>query len=329
MMHAEGLLKGHKLALDSSLMDANAAMRSIVRKDTNETYSGYVERLASASGEPAVTRSEQARFDKKREKRTTSNADWASTTDPEAKIAKMKDGRTHLAYKPEHAVDIDSGAIIAATVNPADSSDHSTATNTLVQVTENLEHIELSSSGFTVVADKGYHSEAVIAGCVAAEIKTCIAVPQRRGKRNWKQATEHARTAITRNRRRVASEYGKRLLRKRGETVERSFAHLLNTGRMRRSHLRGLKNVEKRYLIQACAYNLGLMMRKLIGFGTPRGLGAAAAALVRVLCALWQLLAALVLRPKVAIRTNSNNDAETRRISDAGTAPGALYENAT
>ena len=111
--------------------------------------------------------------------------------------------------------------------------------------------------------------------------------------------------------------------------MERSFAHLLNTGRMRRSHLRGLKNVEKRYLIQACAYNLGLMMRKLIGFGTPRGLGAAAAALVRVLCALWQLLAALVLRPKVAIRTNSNNDAETRRVSDAGTAPGALYENAT
>ena len=164
MMHAEGLLKGHKLALDSSLMDANAAMRSIVRKDTNETYSGYVERLASASGEPAVTRSEQARFDKKREKRTTSNADWASTTDPEAKIAKMKDGRTHLAYKPEHAVDIDSGAIIAATVNPADSSDHSTATSTLVQVTENLEHIELSSSGFTVVADKGYHAQSAPRG---------------------------------------------------------------------------------------------------------------------------------------------------------------------
>lgn len=293
-----GLLKGRALALDASTMDANAAMRSIVRKDTNESYAGYVERLAKEAGEPAPTRAAQAKFDKKRKDRTTSNTDWKSATDPDARITRTKDGRTHLAYKPEHAVDVETGAIVAATVNAADLSDHETSTATLVQVVKNFESVELPSTNFTVVADKGYHSEAVIAGCVTAEIKTCIAEPEIRGRRRWKDKAPVARIAFRRNRLRVRSEHGKMLMRKRGETVERSFAHVLETGGLRRTYLRGRENNEKRYLAQVSAFNLGLVMRKLCGFGTPRGLASSLAAAVAVLLA-------LISRFVVASRTRS------------------------
>lgn len=295
-----GLLKGRALALDASTMDANAAMRSIIRKDTNESYSGYVERLAKEAGEPAPTREKQARFDKKRKDRSTSNKDWKSSTDADARITRTKDGRTHLAYKPEHAVDVDTGAIVAATVNAADLSDHETSVATLVQVVENFESLNVPSTDFTVIADKGYHSEAVIAGCVTAEIRTCIAEPQIRGRRRWKDKLPEARTAFMRNRRRARSEHGKRLMRKRGETVERSFAHVLETGGLRRTYLRGLENNEKRYLAQVSAFNLGIVMRKLCGFGTPRGL---AGALAAFLCTLSTLIRRLVVRPRSRLRS--------------------------
>jgi transposase len=285
-----GLLRGRALAFDSTTMEANAAMRGIVRRDTNESYAGYVERLAKAAGDAAPTRGSRARFDRKRRGRTTSNEDWVSPVDPEAKVTKMKDGRTHLAYKPEHAVDLESGAIVAATVNPANESDHATSTETLVRTIENLEHLGSSTVGFTVVGDKGYHSENVIAGCVTAELKTCISEPKLRGRRNLRDKSPLARRALERNRRRVRSEYGKRLLKKRGETVERSFAHLHETGGMRRTWLRGRENIEKRYLVQVSAFNLGLVMRKMIGFGTPKGLGSVVSALVRVVLALLHIL---------------------------------------
>lgn len=290
-LEAEGLLKGKVIALDSSMMEANAAMRSIVRRDTKETYEGYVGRLAKAAGEPASTREELVRFDKQRPGRSTSNADWVSSSDPEAKISKMKDGRTRLAYKPEHAVDMDTGAIVAATVNHADQSDHETSTGTIVETTRSLSAIELADAGFLVVADKGYHSEAVLAGCATVEIETCIAMPRKRTRRRWKGKAAIARQAFERNRRRTRSEFGRRLQRRRGETVERSFAHVLETGRMRRTHLRGRENIEKRYLIQTSAFNLGLVLRKMTGFGTPRGLAAASAALLRALVSILVLVA--------------------------------------
>jgi len=295
-----GLLKGRALALDASTMDANAAMRSIVRKDTNESYSGYIERLAKEAGEPAPTREAQARFDRRRKDRTTSNKDWESTTDTDARITRTKDGRTHLAYKPEHAVDVDTGAIVAATLNAADISDHETSTATIVRVVENFEHLDLPSKDFTIVADKGYHSEAVIAGCVVAEIRTCISEPEVRGRRRWKDKSSLARSAFRRNRRRARSDHGKRLMRKRGETVERSFAHLLDTGGLRRTYLRGRENNEKRYLAQVSAFNLGIVMRKLCGFGTPRGL---AGALAAFLCALSVLIRRLVVGPRSRLRS--------------------------
>jgi transposase len=291
MLKGAGLLKGRALAIDASTMEANAAMRSIVRRDTNESYAGYVARLAKAAGEPVPTRSARARFDRKRPKRTTSNKDWESPADPDAKIAKLKDGRTALAYKPEHVVDLDTGAIVAATVQNADLSDHATSTETLVQAIGNLDHLGQSSKDFTVVADKGYHSEAVIAGCVAAEIKTCISEPKLRGSRRLSRKPPLARKALDRNRRRVRSAYGKKLLRRRGETVERTFAHTLESGGMRRAWLRGRENVEKRYLVHVSACNLGLLMRRLVGFGTPKGLAGAPAALLAVLAGLCLALA--------------------------------------
>ncbi len=285
-----GLLKGQALALDSSTMDANAAMCSIVRKDTNESYASYVEGLARSVGEQAPTRAERATFDKKREGRTTSNADWASAVDPDAKVTRTKVRRTHLAYKPEHAVDLESGAIVAATMNAADRSDHDTSAGTLIRALENLEHVEMPTEAITIVRDKGYHSEAVIAGCAVAELRTCVSEPRRRGRHRWTDKSEHARRSIQRNHRRVKSTLGKRLLRRRGETVERSIAHVLETGGMRRTHPRGLANNKKQYLVQVSAFNLGLVMRKLCCFGTPRGLAAAMAALFGVLVALIRRL---------------------------------------
>ncbi len=283
ILKKSGLPKGRALALDASTMDANAAMRTIVRRDTNESYAGYVERLAKEAGEPAPTREDVARFDRKREDRSTSNKDWKSPIDPDAKIARTKDGRTHLAYKPEHAVDVETGAIVAATVNAADESDHATSVATLTSVVATFDELEIPSENFTVIADKGYRSESVIAGCATAGIKTCIAEPIVRGKRRWASEPEIAHRSWKQNRRRIRSDHGKRLLRKRGEMVERSFAHLLDTGGLRRTHLRGRENNEKRYLLQVSAFNLGLVMRKLCGFGTPKGLAEALGALSRLL----------------------------------------------
>jgi len=315
ILKTAGLLKGRALALDASTMDANAAMRTIVRKDTNESYAGYVERLAKEAGEPAPTREAAARFDRKRKDRSTSNKDWQSATDPDARIARTKDGRTHLAYKPEHAVDIDTGAIVVATMNPADQSDHETSAKTIAEVAGMLEGLELRAEGFTVVADKGYHSEAVIAGCAMLEVKTCIAEPEIRGKRRWSDKPEVARRSFSQNRRRIRSAHGKRLLRRRGEMVERSFAHMLETGGLRRTHLRGLENNEKRYLLQVSAFNLGLVMRKLCGFGTPRGLSNSIAAISAALGSLIALLTATWRRQRYHVRPHANSLQVRRRIT--------------
>ncbi len=231
-------------------------------------------RLAKPVGEETPNRAEQASFDKNREGRTTSNAGWTSVTDPEAKITRTKDRRTHLAYKPEQAVDVESGAIVAATVNAADRSDHDTSTEALLLASGNLEHVDMPAQDLTIVADKGYHSESVIAGCAVAELKTCVSEPPTRWRRRWTDKSHLARHAMQRNRRRVRSAYGRKLLRKRGETVERSFAHVLESGGMRRTHPRGRENNEKRYLVPVSAFSMGLVMRKLCGFGAPRGLTA-------------------------------------------------------
>jgi transposase len=329
MLKAEKLLKGRHLAIDSTTMAANASMQTIVRRDTNQSYLGYVKKLAKAAGDKKADRAAAARFDRERKGRTTSNKDWESPTDPDAKIARMKDGTTRLAYKAEHLVDLETSAIVSATVNPADQSDHETAPRTVADADATLQRLATTTEGSTLVADKGYYSEALIAGCAVAEIRTCIAEP-RMARRRWRGKERIVRRSSLRNRRRVRSEYGKGLLKRRAEIAERSFAHVVSRGGMRRTHLRGRENNEKRYLAQIAAFNLSLVMRKLIGVGTPKGLAALAAGLFALLVALCQLIATLFLgRPFISSKPATKIDRSFEPRRPASPHPNASSSTAS
>src|SRR6516165_5345974 len=277
-----GLLQGQRIAIDATTLEANAAMRSIVRRDTGESYEEFLRGLAKASGIETPSREDLARLDRKRKKRT-SNKDWKSPADEDARIAKMKDGRTHLAHKAEHAVDLDTGAVVAVTLQGADQGDTTTLDQTLcaagMAVAEQIgreaeqrpdEPPKVNVRGIeAVVTDKGYHSGAVVERVKSYEVRTYIPEPKPKGRRHWQGKAEEQR-AVYQNRRRVRGEYGKQLLRRRGELVERSFAHCYDTGGMRRTHLRGHENILKRQLIHVGAFNLSLILRQLMGAGTPR-----------------------------------------------------------
>jgi transposase len=269
--------------IDSTTMAANASMKSIIRHDTNESYAGYVKRLAKEAGEKLTTKAELAQFDRKREGRSTSNADWKAPADDDARITKMKDGRTRFVYKPEHVVDAETDVIIAATMNHANASDHTTAPQTLLAAQRVLDDLGLSTNGATLIADKGYHSNALLVACVTADLKTCIAEPRSTSKRRWTNKPEIAHRAVTRNRRRLRSKHGLALMRRRGQSVERTFADVYHRGGMRQTYLRGLENNEKRSLLAVAAHNLGVLMRKLCGAGTPKALAVRFSMLYRVL----------------------------------------------
>jgi transposase len=268
-----GLLKGRTVAIDATTLEANAAMRSIVRRDTGERYQDFLARLATASGVKTPTRAALARLDRRRKKRT-SNTDWQHPSDPDAKITKMKDGRTHLAHKAEHAVDLDTGALVAVTVQGADVGDPTSLVETAIMAAAQMEAASTAASApralAELVADRGYHSNRTLVDLHAVGIRSYIVEPAR-GRRRWTQAPE-AQAPVYGNRRRVAGARGRWLLRRRGQYVERSFAHVYDTGGMRRTHLRGHANILKRLLIHAGAFNLGLLMRNTFGRGTPRGL---------------------------------------------------------
>jgi len=286
---AKGLLNGQTLGIDATTLEANAAMRSIVRRDTGAKYVEYLTGLATAAGIENPTPEQLARLDRKRKKRT-SNKDWKSPADPDSRIAKMKDGRTHLAHKAEHAVDLNSGALVAVTLQAADQGDTATVAQTLAEARGNVEF--LSASGVQdVVADKGYHSGAVLVAANDSALSTVIAEPAR-GRRKW-SGREAERDLVYANRQRVRSERGHRLMRLRGELVERSFAHMYDTGGMRRTHLRGRDNILKRLLIHAAAFNIALLVRKLYGIGKPRTLQGASPELLDALLSLWIVLARL------------------------------------
>jgi transposase len=225
-----------------------------------------------------------ARIDRKRPKKG-SNDDWAHPLDPDAKITKMKDGRTHLAHKAEHAVDLETGAVVGVTVQDAHEGDTVISIETLIEAAEQVETVVPDGEIKEVVADKGYHSNQVMVDLEAVGVRSYISEPDR-GRRNWKDHPD-ARDAVYRNRRRIRGARGKRLLRQRGERLERPCAHLYETGRMRRVHLRGHDNIRKRLLVHAGGLNLGLLMRTLFGVGTPRGLQGRAAALFATF---WWLL---------------------------------------
>ena len=265
------LLTGKTVAVDATTLEANAAMRSIVRRDTGKAYHEYLEGLAQAEGIPTPTKQDLARLDKKRANKA-SNKDWEHPHDPDARITKMKDGRTHLAHKAEHTVDLDTQALVAVQVCGADAGDTTSLSGSLVQAGSTLQEVEAVAEKTAlseVVADKGYHSNAPMKTLKTAKIRSYVSEPDR-GRRNWKKDAP-AKAAVYANRRRIRGERGKRLQRLRAEYAERSFAHTYETGGMRRTHLRGHTNIYKRLCIHGGAFNLGLAMRKLTGRGTPRG----------------------------------------------------------
>ena len=264
------LVKGHTIGIDATTLEANAAMRSIVRRDTGDAYEAWLTRLAEASGIATPTRAELARFDRTRKKKGSNN-DWTHPDDPDAKITKMKDGRTHLAHKAEQAVDLETGAIVGVTVQDADAGDTTTMIETLITAAEQVAAVLPAEAGLAeVVADKGYHSNETMVAFAELDIRSYVSEPDR-GRRTWKGKAA-ARDAVYANRRRIRGTRGQRLLRQRGERLERPNAHLYETGGMRRVHLRGHPNILKRLLVQVCGFNLGLLMRQLMGVGTPRSL---------------------------------------------------------
>jgi transposase len=273
-----GLLKGKTIGVDSTTLEANAAMKSIVRRDTGESYSAYLERLAEAEGLDAKGAAALLRMDRKRKKKT-SNEDWQSPSDGEAEITKLKDGRTALAYKAENAVDMETGAIVTVTTHGGAAADTATVQETVIEAglavadlvaeqTADGEYAVHPGGVEEVVADKGYHSNDVAVGLKEMGVRSYVAEPDR-GARNW-NGKEAAKAAVYANRRRIRGERGKRLQRQRGERIERNFAHQFDTGGLDRLYVRGRENVHKKLLIQAAACNLALLMRSIYGAGKPK-----------------------------------------------------------
>ncbi len=291
----KGLLRGKTVAVDSTTLEANAAMKGITRKDTGEDWKDYLKRLMAAEGIEDPTDEEVRRFDKKRKKKV-SNKEWESPTDPDSRITKMKDKRTHLAYKAEHAVDLDSAFVLGAQVCTADQADSATLVDSILGAQVNLVLAGSDQEIEEAVADKGYHKAQTLAEC--ADWNTRTYIPEPGGKAySWEDKPEAWRKATTANRRRVRGARSKRLQRKRSELVERSFAHVCETGGGRRTWLRGLENVTKRYVVQVAAYNLGLLMRKLFGGGKPRTLQGAAGLVVGLAACWYWLLVRWAGRP--------------------------------
>ena len=290
-----GLLKGKTIGIDATTLEANAAMKSIVRRDTEESYTEYLKHLAEAAGLEATDEAALRRMDRRRKKKG-SNEEWVNPHDPEAEITRLKDGRTALAYKAEHAVDMDTGAIVAVTTHGGAVGDTTSVGETLPAAGEAVAEqiaeptadgkFKVNAKGVEeLVADKGYHSGDVLVSARESEVRSYIAEPDR-GRRKWagKRAEQ---AAVYANRQRMGGPRGKRLLRRRGELVERTFAHAYETGALRRLYVRGKQNVHKRLLLQAAACNLALLLRKMMGAGTPRALQDAVAGLLFIL---WRLI---------------------------------------
>jgi transposase len=299
------LLSGKTVGVDSTTLEADAAMKSIVRRDTGENWKAYVTRLMREEG--AIAQDEEPsdeearRFDRKRKDKKVSNDEWFSPTDPDATIAKMKDGTTHLAYKAEHVVDLQSDLILAAEIRPTTDADTQTLADSVLKAEENLQAIGAEQSIEEVVADKGYHAAVALELCDSLDLRTYIPEPKRQSDWKWTERTPEHQRAVHGNRRRVKRAKGKQLQRRRSELCERSFAHVCETGGMRRTWLRGIIDVTKRYLIATAAHNLGRVLRTLFGVGKPRtlqgsgeggesGEGTVAAGFFGDLTPLWHIL---------------------------------------
>ena len=353
-----GLIKGQTIGVDATTLEANAAMRSIVLRDTGQSYQEYLEQLAKNAGIEHPTRSELAKLDRHR-KDKGSNQQWEHPHDKDARIAKMKDGSTHLAHKAEHVVDLETGALLGVSLHEADQGDTQTvvpsveaafdhvaeAIETLAKpsataveqtgaatvaatvetateaaadeatakpagaatvetTTATAETTAAAAAGQPlpeklfeeIVTDKGYHSNQSCQDLQELGMRTYLSEPER-GRRHWEGQPE-AQKAVYANRRRVRGERGKRLQRRRSELVERSNAHMYETGGMRRTHLRGHENILKRLIVHAAGFNLGLLLRSIIGIGKPRRLQDFPGLLVTLLLWCYGLVRSLLGLPK-------------------------------
>ena len=296
-----GLLRGRTIGVDSTTLEANAAMKSIVRRDTGESYTAYLKRLAEAEGVDAEDAAARRRMDRKRKKKMP-NQDWVNPNDPEAEITRLKDGRTALAFKVENAVDMETGAIVAVTTHGGAAADTTTVEATvveagiavaglIVETTPEGKYTVNASGVEEVVADKGYHSNEVLRDLGEMEVRSYIAEPER-GERNWEDKAAE-KQAVYANRRRVGGERGKRMQQQRGEKIERNFAHQFDTGGMDRLYVRGLANAHKKFLLQAAACNLALLLRLFYRAGKPRAAHDMARTAFFVFLALQRALEAL------------------------------------
>lgn len=290
------LLSGQTVSVDSTLLEADAAMKSIVRRATGEDWKTYVRGLAAEAGLENPTDEELRRFDKTRKNKKVSNDDWQSPNDPESRIARLKDGRTHLAYKAEHVVDLDTDLVLAAEIYSADRGDTDTLPESLVQAQKNVIQADSPANIQEVVADKGYHAAETLAVVnEALGIRTYIPEPKRKTAWKWRERPAAERRAVTANHRRVGAVRSKKLQRLRSEFTERTFAHVCETGGARRCWLHGRLKVAKRYLLQVAARNLGRIMRHLFGMGTPKGLqkeGDVTSSVYLLVFALWRVFTA-------------------------------------
>jgi transposase len=317
IVESKGLLRGRVAGVDSTYLRADASMKAIVRKDSGLTYQEYLKKLCEEQGIENPTAEECRRVDRKRKGKRTSNKDWASKTDADARVMRLKDGRTRLAYKAEHVVDMETGAVIAAEIHEATEGDTATIAPNLEQARANLAAVNptdadettdsssdeeppsappsSSRSVMEVVADKGYHKAELLRDLKRAQYRTYISVPKQKGLHHWKtKGGLYTEQAFRGNQTRVRRDKGRALMRLRGELIERTFAHACETGGHRRVRLRGRANVRKRYLGQVAAMNLGLVLRTLLGSGTPRGLAAARKGLGLVFEVVTAVMAAVV-----------------------------------
>jgi transposase len=297
------LLSGKTVGVDSTLLEANAAMKSIVRRDTGEDWQEYVTRLMREEGvidaEHQPTDEEVRRYDKSRKNKRVSNDEWVATNDPDARIAKMKDGTTHLAYKAEHVVDLRTDLVLAAEIHPANHSDCDTMVDSVMAAQVNLAGAGSDAMIEEVAADKGYHKTATLELANDLDMRTYIPEPKRDHERNWEDAPAGQQRSVYENRRRMKRDKGKRLQRLRSERVERTFAHICDSGGARRTWLTKQENVTKRYLIAAAAHNLGRILFKLLGIGKPKalqgGMNGAEPLAEFLQSAIWRLIAPLAV----------------------------------
>jgi transposase len=273
------LVDPKSVAVDSTTLEANAALKSIVRKGTGEDYKTYLRGLMRAEGVEDPSDEDLIKFDRKRKGKTLSNDDWESKGDPDSRVMRMKDKTTHLGYKAENVVDLDSDVIVASEVYFGDEGDTQTCVESVMAARVHLDRIELEDAEAKsklrieeAAMDKGYHGGETLALAYNYSIRTYVAEPDRPHRSKWTDKPAGQKEAVYANRRRIGGDRGKALQRKRSEYIERTFAHTCETGGARRTWLRKLQNVRKRFPMTAAARNLGTLMRFLYGVGTPKHL---------------------------------------------------------